>query len=161
MDVDDPLSFRVVPLRDRPEGSASSLKTSWSGECVRRPTIRPSSAYPSALLRSRLGNVSGTPDDEESGTGIDGRILFFVASRGHHADIGGTIPSSMSPDARTVEEEGILFDNFALVDGGRFLKAELRVHLGPVQRPARNPDHNVADLKVRIAARKASRKCAA
>ena len=80
------------------------------------------------------------------------RILFFVASRGHHADIGGSIPGSMPPDARTVEEEGILFDNFMLVDGGRFLESELRAHLGSGRWPARNPDQNVADLKAQIAA---------
>ena len=82
----------------------------------------------------------------------DARILFFVASRGHHADIGGSIPGSMPPDARTVEEEGILFDNFMLVDGGRFLEPELRAHLGSGRWPARNPDQNVADLKAQIAA---------
>ena len=80
------------------------------------------------------------------------RLLFFVASRGHHADIGGSMPGSMPPDARTVEEEGILFDNFMLVDGGRFLEAELRAHLGAGRWPARNPDQNVADLKAQIAA---------
>ena len=58
----------------------------------------------------------------------------------------------MPPDARTVEEEGILFDNFMLVDGGRFLEAELRAHLGSGRWPARNPDQNVADLKAQIAA---------
>ena len=82
----------------------------------------------------------------------DERILFFVASRGHHADIGGSMPGSMPPDATTVEEEGILFDNFMLVDGGRFLERELRAHLGAGRWPARNPDQNVADLKAQIAA---------
>ena len=91
-----------------------------------------------------------TPVFDDSGTGA--RILFFVASRGHHADIGGSIPGSMPPDARTVEEEGILFDNFMLVDGGRFLESELRVHLGSGRWPARNPDQDVADLKAQIAA---------
>ena len=80
------------------------------------------------------------------------RILFFVASRGHHADVGGSVPGSMPPDARTVEEEGILFDNFMLVDGGRFLEDELRAHLGAGRWPARDPDQNVADLKAQIAA---------
>ena len=88
-------------------------------------------------------------DDGEPGAP---RILFFVASRGHHADIGGSMPGSMPPDARTVEEEGILFDNFMLVDGGRFLEDELRAHLGAGRWPARNPDQNVADLKAQIAA---------
>ena len=80
------------------------------------------------------------------------RILFFVASRGHHADIGGSMPGSMPPDATTVEEEGTLFDNFMLVDGGRFLEEELRAHFGAGRWPARNPDQNVADLKAQIAA---------
>ena len=95
-------------------------------------------------------------DDGGAGGACDGaageRILFFVASRGHHADIGGSMPGSMPPDARTVEEEGVLFDNFMLVDGGRFLEPELRAHLGAGRWPARNPDQNVADLKAQIAA---------
>ena len=98
--------------------------------------------------------------DEDAGPDAPGapagpgapRILFFVASRGHHADIGGSMPGSMPPDARTVEEEGTLFDNFMLVDGGRFLEDELRAHLGAGRWPARNPDQNVADLKAQIAA---------
>ena len=89
--------------------------------------------------------------EEDTGSGAP-RILFFVASRGHHADIGGSMPGSMPPDARTVEEEGTLFDNFTLVDGGRFLEDELRAHLGAGRWPARNPDQNVADLKAQIAA---------
>lgn len=79
-------------------------------------------------------------------------ILFFVASRGHHADIGGITPGSMPPDSKVVEEEGILFDNFMLVDGGEFLEDKLRHHLSDHPYPARNPDHNVADLKAQIAA---------
>ena len=102
------------------------------------------------------GAAAARPDGSSTGevhaAGSDPRILFFVASRGHHADIGGSIPGSMPPDARTVEEEGILFDNFMLVDGGRFLEAELRAHLGSGRWPARNPDQNVADLKAQIAA---------
>ena len=94
-----------------------------------------------------------TPVFDEVDCGPDApRILFFVASRGHHADIGGSMPGSMPPDARTVEEEGTLFDNFMLVDGGRFLEDELRAHLGAGRWPARNPDQNVADLKAQIAA---------
>ena len=79
-------------------------------------------------------------------------ILFFVASRGHHADIGGITPGSMPPDSKVVEEEGILFDNFMLVDGGEFLEDKLRKHLADHPYPARNPDHNIADLKAQIAA---------
>ncbi len=79
-------------------------------------------------------------------------ILFFVASRGHHADIGGRTPGSSPPDSTTVEEEGILFDNFKMVDAGIFLEEKLRKHLGSGRYPARQPDHNVADLKAQIAA---------
>ena len=79
-------------------------------------------------------------------------ILFFAASRGHHADIGGITPGSMPPDSKVVEEEGILFDNFMLVDGGEFLEDKLRKHLADHPYPARNPDHNIADLKAQIAA---------
>ena len=89
-----------------------------------------------------------TPIFDEAGR----EILFFVASRGHHADIGGRTPGSTPPDSRTVEEEGILFDNFKLVDAGVFLEDKLRAHLAAGRYPARQPDHNVADLKAQIAA---------
>ena len=83
----------------------------------------------------------------------DGRgILFFVGSRGHHADIGGITPGSMPPDSRIVEEEGVLFDNAFLVENGRFLEAETRALLTGARYPARNPDQNIADLKAQIAA---------
>ena len=77
---------------------------------------------------------------------------WFVAARGHHADIGGIAPGSMPPDSRDVHEEGVLIDNFLLVDGGRFREAELRALLAGGDWPARNPDRNIADLKAQIAA---------
>jgi 5-oxoprolinase (ATP-hydrolysing) len=80
------------------------------------------------------------------------RILFWTASRGHHADIGGTAPGSMTPLATTVDEEGVLFDNFLLVNRGKFRETELRQLLTDHAWPARNPDQNVADLKAQIAA---------
>jgi len=79
-------------------------------------------------------------------------VLFYVASRGHHADIGGTTPGSMPPDSRTVEEEGVLIDDFLLVDRGRFREAELMELLASGPYPTRNPYQNVADLKAQIAA---------
>jgi 5-oxoprolinase (ATP-hydrolysing) len=82
----------------------------------------------------------------------DKDILFYVASRGHHADIGGTAPGSMTPLATTVNEEGVLFDNFQLVERGKFREAELRHLLRDHPFPARNPHQNVADLKAQIAA---------
>ncbi len=80
------------------------------------------------------------------------RILLYVGSRGHHADIGGITPGSMPPNSTSIEQEGALFDNFKLVDGGRFREAELRAVLASNRYPARNPDQNVADLKAQIAA---------
>ncbi|WP_376706078.1 hydantoinase B/oxoprolinase family protein [Mesorhizobium sp. ISC25] len=79
-------------------------------------------------------------------------ILFYVASRGHHADIGGTAPGSMTPLATTVDEEGVLFDNFRIVDRGRFREKDLETLLTNHPYPARNPHQNIADLKAQIAA---------
>ncbi|HTZ67020.1 MAG TPA: hydantoinase B/oxoprolinase family protein, partial [Roseiarcus sp.] len=79
-------------------------------------------------------------------------ILFWTASRGHHADIGGTAPGSMSPLARSIEEEGVYIDNFLLVDQGRFRERELYDLLEGGPYPARNPLQNVNDLKAQIAA---------
>ena len=79
-------------------------------------------------------------------------ILFFVASRGHHADVGGITPGSMSPNSRHIDEEGVLFDNVQLVEKGIFREGEVRKLLAGAIYPARNPDHNVADLKAQVAA---------
>ncbi|HYA05503.1 MAG TPA: hydantoinase B/oxoprolinase family protein [Xanthobacteraceae bacterium] len=79
-------------------------------------------------------------------------ILFWVASRGHHADVGGISPGSMSPNATSIEQEGILFDNFKLVDRGRFREKELYALLTGGKYPARNPLQNVNDIKAQIAA---------
>ncbi|CAN7315190.1 hydantoinase B/oxoprolinase family protein [Pseudoduganella sp. LjRoot289] len=82
-------------------------------------------------------------------------ILFYVGSRGHHADIGGTTPGSMPPDSRSIEEEGVLINNFKLVDGasgGQLRDAEARALLLGASYPARNPDQNMADLRAQVAA---------
>ena len=79
-------------------------------------------------------------------------VLFYVGSRGHHADIGGITPGSMPPDSTHVEEEGVLLDNVQLVDRGRFLEQEIEALLKGGRFPARNPYQNVADLKAQIAA---------
>ena len=89
-----------------------------------------------------------TPVFDEAGR----EILFWVASRGHHADIGGISPGSMSPNATTIEEEGVYIDNFKLVDGGRFREKELYALLTGAKYPARNPVQNINDLKAQIAA---------
>ncbi len=79
-------------------------------------------------------------------------ILFYVASRGHHADVGGSAPGSMTPLATNVDEEGVLFDNFLLVDRGEFREDALRELLTNHKYPCRNPYQNIADLKAQIAA---------
>ena len=81
-----------------------------------------------------------------------GQILFYVASRGHHADVGGAAPGSMTPLATTVDEEGVLIDNFRLVERGRFREKELETLLTDHPWPVRNLRQNVADLKAQIAA---------
>jgi len=79
-------------------------------------------------------------------------LLFWVASRGHHADVGGISPGSMSPNATTIEEEGVYIDNFKLVDRGRFREQALYDLLTGAKYPARNPLQNVNDIKAQIAA---------
>ncbi len=81
-----------------------------------------------------------------------GKILFWVASRGHHADVGGISPGSMSPNATTIEQEGVYIDNFKLVDRGRFREQETYALLEGAKYPARNPLQNVNDIKAQIAA---------
>jgi 5-oxoprolinase (ATP-hydrolysing) len=85
--------------------------------------------------------------------GDDGKdILFYVASRGHHADVGGITPGSMAPNSRILEEEGVLIDNFKLVDQGKFDEVGLTGLLEGAKYPARNPYQNIADLRAQIAA---------
>ncbi|RZT94205.1 5-oxoprolinase (ATP-hydrolysing) [Advenella incenata] len=80
------------------------------------------------------------------------QIIFYVGSRGHHADVGGLTPGSMPPDSTTIDEEGVLFTNFQLVRNGRFREREARDILMSGKYPARNPDQNLADLQAQIAA---------
>ena len=77
---------------------------------------------------------------------------FYVASRGHHADIGGITPGSMPPFSKTIAEEGVLFDNFLLVRDGELREAELLAQLRSGDWPARNPEQTIADLRAQIAA---------
>jgi len=80
------------------------------------------------------------------------RILFFVGSRGHHADIGGTTPGSMPPFSTRIEEEGVQIDNVKLVEAGRLRDTEMLELLASGEYPSRNPQQNLADLKAQIAA---------
>jgi len=79
-------------------------------------------------------------------------ILFYVGSRGHHADIGGITPGSMPPDSRHIDEEGVLIDNFLLVEGGRLREEATRALFSQARHPARNIEQNLADLRAMIAA---------
>ncbi|MDO8411296.1 MAG: hydantoinase B/oxoprolinase family protein [Phenylobacterium sp.] len=80
------------------------------------------------------------------------RPSFYVAARGHHADIGGIQPGSMPPFSRTIAEEGVLLDALPIMQGGAFLEADVRAALAAGPWPARAPDRNIADLKAQIAA---------
>jgi 5-oxoprolinase (ATP-hydrolysing) len=79
-------------------------------------------------------------------------ILFYVGSRGHHADIGGVTPGSMPPKSCVIEEEGVLIDNFLLVAEGRLREAETVALLSSGRYPARNVEQNMADLRAMVAA---------
>ena len=102
--------------------------------------------------------AAGSPPPRPSPTGGEGekcggeRLLFWVASRGHHADIGGTAPGSMSPRATRIDEEGIYIDDFQLVAEGAFRETETLALLAGGPYPARNPRQNIADLKAQVAA---------
>ena len=82
----------------------------------------------------------------------DQNILFFVASRGHHPDVGGRTPGSAPPDSQHIEEEGVLIDNFKLVDAGTYREQEMRAIFDSAKYPARNTDQNIADLRAQLAA---------
>ncbi|MCG3190335.1 MAG: hypothetical protein LKCHEGNO_03043 [Burkholderiaceae bacterium] len=103
----------------------------------------------SAAIGGRAPRVDAP--GSESGRG-DAKPSFYVASRGHHADIGGSTPGSMPPFSKTIDEEGVLFDNFLLVRDGLLREAELRAQLATTAWPARNPDQTIADLRAQIAA---------
>ncbi|MES2185875.1 MAG: hydantoinase B/oxoprolinase family protein [Pseudomonadota bacterium] len=116
--------------------------------------------------RIRPGDVYALNDPYHGGTHLpdvtvitpvylaetDAAPAFYVGSRGHHADIGGTTPGSMPPFSTRIEEEGVQIDNFLLVQGGRLREAEMRALLASGAWPARNPRQNIADLQAQIAA---------
>jgi len=116
------------------------------------PQMEPGDAY---VLNAPYNGGTHLPDitvvkpifDETSGERI-----FYVASRGHHSDIGGIVPGSAPADSTTIEEEGLVLDNVLLVQGGQFLEPEIRDLLTAGPWPARNPDQNIADLKAQVAA---------
>jgi 5-oxoprolinase (ATP-hydrolysing) len=115
-------------------------------------TIRPGDVY---VLNAPYNGGTHLPDVTVITPAFDraGKtVLFWVASRGHHADIGGITPGSMPPESRTVEEEGVLIDNFLLVERGHFREAEVSALLRSGPYPTRNVGQNIADLKAQLAA---------
>jgi 5-oxoprolinase (ATP-hydrolysing) len=118
----------------------------------RRATLKPSDVV---ALNNPFNGGTHLPDVTVITPVFDaggGEIVFFVGSRGHHADIGGITPGSTPPVSRTLEEEGVVIDDFLLVDGGHFREPEFRALLGGAKYPARSPDVNVADIKAQVAA---------
>ena len=91
-------------------------------------------------------------DEDSAGAGTARTPHFYVGSRGHHADVGGTTPGSMPPFSRHIDEEGVRIDNFRLVEGGVLRDAEMLALLKSGPHPSRNPQQNLADLRAQIAA---------
>lgn len=116
------------------------------------PNPRPGDAY---VLNAPYNGGTHLPDITVVTPVFDTageRILFWTASRGHHADVGGEAPGSMSPFAASIEDEGVYIDNFKLVKGGRFREAEMLHLLTAGKWPVRNPVQNINDLKAQVAA---------
>ncbi|GLP72737.1 5-oxoprolinase [Streptomyces sp. TUS-ST3] len=129
-------------------------------EVIRRrgPSMRPGDTY---AVNDPYHGGTHLPDvtvitpvfDTEHTTGTESdQILFYVASRGHHAEIGGIAPGSMPANSRTIEEEGVLLDNWLLAENGRFREQETLHLLTEAPYPSRNPQTNLADLRAQIAA---------
>lgn len=95
-----------------------------------------------------------TPVFDDKGTDV----LFYVGARGHHADIGGRTPGSSPPDSTHIDDEGVLIDNFLLVEKGIFREEETRALLSSGKYPCRNVDQNMADLAAQIAANETGQK---
>ena len=118
----------------------------------RASTMRPGDVY---VLNAPYNGGTHLPDVTVVTPVFDQKgseLLFCVASRGHHADIGGITPASMPPHSRTVDEEGVLIDDFHLVAEGRFRESEITEVLTSGRWPARNPRQNIADLRAQVAA---------
>ncbi len=130
-----------------------SMSESIKTVIARNPTMQPGDVY---VLNDPYHGGTHLPDVTVV-TPVhlnpnDPAASFYVASRGHHADIGGSTPGSMPPFSATIEEEGVLFDNFLLVRDGRLRETELQAQLASGPWPARNPAQTIADLRAQIAA---------
>jgi 5-oxoprolinase (ATP-hydrolysing) len=121
------------------------------GVMARHPALEPGDVFVTndpALGGSHLPDITVVaPMFDPQGT-----LRFFVANRGHHADVGGTAPGSMPPDSRRIEDEGIVLGALRLVHRGRFDETEVLRALGSGPHPARRPADNLADLKAQVAA---------
>lgn len=116
------------------------------------PTMKPGDVY---ILNAPYNGGTHLPDITVVTPVFDDagvEILFYVASRGHHADVGGMAPGSSTPRATHIDEEGVLIDNFKLVSEGNLQEEGLLKILTKHAYPARNPQQNLADIKAQIAA---------
>ncbi|MDO9286595.1 MAG: hydantoinase B/oxoprolinase family protein, partial [Aquabacterium sp.] len=129
-----------------------SMSESIKTVIARNPAMRPGDVY---VLNDPYHGGTHLPDvTVVTPVYLDdaARPQFYVASRGHHADIGGITPGSVPPFSRSIDEEGVLLDNVLLVRDGQLREAELRALLAGGAWPARNPDQTIADLRAQIAA---------
>ncbi len=119
------------------------------------PDAKPGDAF---VLNSPYNGGTHLPDvTVVTPVFVEGKPVFWLGSRGHHADIGGRTPGSAPPDSQHIEEEGVLIDNVKLVDEGTLLEAETEALLASGRYPCRNIPHNMADLKAQIAANETGR----
>lgn len=118
----------------------------WEGQVRPGQTYAVNDPYHGGTHLPDITVVSPVHDADEN------QVLFWVASRGHHAEIGGITPGSMPARSTSVEQEGILFDAWLLVDDGRFRDTETRGLLTAGLHPSRDPDGNLADLRAQVAA---------
>ena len=133
------------------EGARNSLPLA-GGEGAGSPLPERGGAGSSLSEREGAGSSLPPPLGEGGGGGTLALPLFYVGSRGHHADIGGITPGSMPPFSTVIEEEGVQIDNVKLVDRGTLREAEMLALLRSGRNPSRNPEQNMADLKAQIAA---------
>jgi len=133
-------SVRAVRDRhpDLKPGQAFALNNPYAGG-----THLPDITVVMPVFMDRSSPVAETTGEEQP--------TFYVAARGHHADVGGIQPGSMPPFSKTIDEEGVMLDALPIMAGGRFLEAETRAALASGQWPARAPDRNIADLKAQVA----------
>jgi len=124
------------------------------GDCVSAIMAKHAAMEPGDMFVTNAPYDGGThlPDVTVVAPVFIGATRFFVAARGHHADIGGITPGSMPPFSENISQEGVLFDGVKMISKGAFDEAGMRAILESGEFPARNPDQNIADLKAQAAA---------